>query len=71
MTRGVRRESDRHASINFECPVEMKELFRISCFYRRTSQADVLRAAVERFIEESRETVKTHGGKFPSQQDLW
>lgn len=71
MTRGVKREGDKHSSINFECPADLKELFVISCFYRRTSQADVLRAAVEKFVEDSREAVQTLGGKIPSQPELW
>ncbi len=71
MTRGRKRESDKHSSINFEVPADMKELFVVSCFFRRTSQTDVLRAAVEKFIEDSREAVQTQGGKIPSQPELW
>jgi hypothetical protein len=71
MTRGKRREGDKHSSINFEIPADVKEVFVISCFFRRTSQADVLRAAVDKFIEESREAVQTQGGKIPSQPELW
>jgi hypothetical protein len=71
MTQGKKREGDRFSAINFEVPADVKEVFVLSCFFRKTSQTDVLRAAVDRFIEESREAVQTHGGKRPVQPELW